>query len=119
MMGKLQPMILIHQIIRSTTILLILRTLRRVPPRRNPTRPLTHRLRRPLNMLLTLLLDNHPVSSLSIYRLGIDIHRPVPHVSLELRAGVAENTGAELLAHAVEFGAVFCRKTRGVGLGLG
>ena len=70
-------------------------------------------------MLLTLLLDNHPVSSPSIYRLGIDIHRPVPHVSLELRAGVAEDASGELLAHAVELWAVFSGKTSRVGLGLG
>ena len=66
-------------------------------------------------MLLALLLHNDPFGGFSIPRIGINIDRPVTHISLELRAGVAKDASAELLACAVDLWTVFVQAL-GVGL---
>lgn len=85
----LNPLILIDKVIGSEAIVLV-RGLRRVPPGNIATGPFAHGLRRAINMLLALFRQ-HPPSNLPIHGPSIHIHRPVPHVPLELRTGVAED----------------------------
>jgi hypothetical protein len=84
----LNALILIHKVIGGQTIVLV-GGLRRVPPTSNTTGALAHGFGWAINMLLALL-NEHPLSKPPILGPCIYIHRPISHISLELRTRITE-----------------------------